>query len=101
MAALLSIQKSKGRGPPPWLRKFPHSPSFLKIEKAAKLSRPARVFELAERLGFNLSYSFASDRELLSDFFQCVVGVHADAEAHPQHAPTRGRGGSTTGAPAR
>src|SRR5256885_9343736 len=31
-------------------------------------------------------YAFARHRELLADFLQRVVGVHADAKAHAQHA---------------
>ena len=41
---------------------------------------------LRKRLGLDLADAFARHRELLADFFQRVVGVHADAEAHAQHA---------------
>ena len=41
------------------------------------------MLQLAQRLGFDLSYSFSRDGELLADFFQRVIGVHADTEAHP------------------
>ena len=34
------------------------------------------------RLGFDLADTFAGDRELLADFLERMVGVHADAEAH-------------------
>ena len=44
------------------------------------------MLELAQRLGLDLADTFARHRELLADFFQRVVGVHADAEAHAQHA---------------
>src|SRR5262249_1108159 len=54
------------------------------VEERAQLPRPARVLQLAERLGFDLADTFAGHRELLADFFQRVVGVHADAEAHAQ-----------------
>ena len=43
------------------------------------------MFELAQRLGLDLADAFTRDRELLADFFQRVIGVHADAEAHAQH----------------
>jgi hypothetical protein len=44
------------------------------------------VFEFPQGFGFNLSDTLAGDRELLPDFLQRVIGVHADAEAHAQHA---------------
>ena len=58
----------------------------LCIEEAAQFARAARVLELPERLGLDLPDALAGDRELLTDLFQSVVGVHADAEAHAQHA---------------
>ena len=44
------------------------------------------MLELAQRLGLDLADALARHRELLADLFQRVVGVHADAEAHAQHA---------------
>jgi hypothetical protein len=44
------------------------------------------MFQFTQRLGFDLADALAGQRELLADFFQRVVGVHADAEAHTQHA---------------
>src|SRR6202008_2507915 len=44
------------------------------------------MLQLPQRLGLDLADALAGDRELLADFFQRVVGVHADAEAHAQHA---------------
>ena len=44
------------------------------------------MLQLAQRLCLDLTDTFAGDRELLADFFQRVVGVHADAEAHAEHA---------------
>ena len=41
--------------------------------------------QLAQGLGFDLPDAFAGDVELLAHFFQGVVGVHVDAEAHAQH----------------
>ena len=58
----------------------------LAVEEAAQLPRPARVLQLAQRLGLDLADAFAGDAELLADLFQGVVGVHADAEAHAQDA---------------
>ena len=56
------------------------------------------MLELAQGLGFDLTNAFARHRELLADFFQRVVGVHADAEAHAQHALlTGGEGGEHPG----
>src|SRR6202000_2788781 len=51
-----------------------------------QLPRPRRVLQLAQGLRLDLTDAFARDRELLADFFQRVVGVHADAKAHAQHA---------------
>src|SRR5690348_6771365 len=56
------------------------------VEEGPQFARPRRVLELAQRLGLDLPYTLAGDRELLADFFQRVIGVHADAEAHAQHA---------------
>ena len=57
----------------------------LEIQEAAQFPRAAGVLELPERLGLDLADAFAGNRELLADFFQGVVGVHADSEAHAQH----------------
>jgi hypothetical protein len=43
------------------------------------------MLQLPQRFCFNLPNTFTYHRELLADFFQCVVGVHADAKAHAQH----------------
>src|SRR3546814_12062977 len=69
------------------------------IQETAQLARAARVLELAERLRLDLADTLAGHGELLADLLQSVVGVHADAEAHAQHArlarrqrgPDRGR----------
>src|SRR5690348_6666093 len=58
---------------------------LLEIEEGAKLFRPRRMPQLAQRLGLDLADALAGHVELLADFFQRVVGVHVDAEAHPQH----------------
>ena len=44
------------------------------------------MLELAKCLRLDLADALAGHRELLADFFQRMVGVHADAEAHPQDA---------------
>src|SRR5665213_3972957 len=57
----------------------------LAFEEAAQLFRARRVPQLAQRLRLDLANALARDVELLADLFQRVVGVHLDAEAHPQH----------------
>src|SRR5260221_14463792 len=54
------------------------------IQKAPQLPTPRRMLQLAQRLGLDLADAFAGHRELLADFLQRVVGVHADAKAHAQ-----------------
>src|SRR6266545_1643064 len=44
------------------------------------------MLQLAQRLRLDLPDALARHRELLADFFQRVVGVHADAEAHAKNA---------------
>ena len=44
------------------------------------------MLQLAQRLGLDLADALAGHRELLADFFERMVGVHADAEAHAQDA---------------
>ena len=44
------------------------------------------MLQLPQRLGLDLADTLSGHRELLADFFQRVIGVHADAEAHAQHA---------------
>jgi len=39
------------------------------------------MLQLPQRLGLDLPNSLARQRELLADFLQRVVGVHADAKA--------------------
>src|SRR5579883_669922 len=56
------------------------------IQEAPQLPRPARMLQLAQRLRLDLADALARHRELLADLLQRVVGVHADAEAHAQHA---------------
>src|SRR5690606_24122232 len=61
------------------------SPS-LAVQEAPELARPARMLELAQRLGLDLADALAGDRELLADFLERVIGIHTDAEAHAKHA---------------
>ena len=42
------------------------------------------MLEFAQRFRLNLTNTFPRHGELLADFFQRVVGVHANAEAHAQ-----------------
>ena len=58
----------------------------LLIEERPHFARPARVLQLPQRLRLNLPNPLPRHRELLADFFQRVIGVHADAEAHSEHA---------------
>ena len=58
----------------------------LVIQETPQLPAPRGMLQLPERLRFDLPDAFARYAELLADFFQRVVGVHADAEAHAQYA---------------
>src|ERR1700757_560691 len=61
-------------------------PTLSVIQEAPQLPTAARMLELAQRLGLDLADALAGHRELLTDFFQSVVGVHADAKAHAKNA---------------
>src|SRR3546814_5334099 len=43
------------------------------------------MLQFPKRLRLDLADTFTLHAELLADFFQRVIGVHADAEAHAQH----------------
>src|SRR3982751_2790249 len=58
----------------------------LLVEEAAHLAAAAGVLELAQRLRLDLADTLARHAELLADFLERMIGVHADAEAHAQHA---------------
>src|ERR1700723_1912428 len=60
--------------------------SDLVIEERAKFAAPAGMLQLAQRLRLDLTNALSRHRELLADFLQRVVGVHADAKAHAQNA---------------
>ena len=44
------------------------------------------MLQLPQRLRLDLADALACHRELLPHLFQRVVGVHADAKAHAEHA---------------
>ncbi|MDX6463695.1 MAG: hypothetical protein QOE55_7392, partial [Acidobacteriaceae bacterium] len=44
------------------------------------------MLQLPQRLRLDLANTLSGHRELLPNLFQRVVGVHADAEAHAEHA---------------
>src|SRR5215468_985454 len=60
-------------------------PASSIMEEASENPRPARVLQLSQRLGLDLADALARHRELLADFFQRVVLVHADAETHADY----------------
>src|ERR1017187_8088469 len=59
----------------------------------AQAAGPLGGAKLAKRFGFDLANSFARDVELLADFFECVLALAADAEAHADHFLLLGREG--------
>ena len=79
-------QRSDGPPPPAALVPLPVPGRSLLVEERPHLPRPRRMLQLAKRLCLNLPDAFAGDAELLADLFQRVIGVHADAEAHAEHA---------------
>src|SRR5439155_5937372 len=56
------------------------------LHKASEFLAPARMAQLAERLGLDLPDALPRDREVLPDLFQRVVGILADPKALAQHA---------------
>ena len=63
----------------------------LIVQEAAQFAAAAGVFQLAQGLCLDLADTFPGDAELLTDFFQCVVGIHPDTKPHAQHALFTGR----------
>src|ERR1039457_3420622 len=51
----------------------------------AQAAGPLRGAQLAECFGFNLADAFARDVEFLTDLFQRVLALAADAEAHANY----------------
>ena len=54
----------------------------LLVEEAAQVIGACGMAQFAQRLGFDLTNPLARHVKLLADFFQGVVGVHVDTEAH-------------------
>src|SRR5262245_38082439 len=80
------IDWSDRRSRPPWRR---HRSI---VKEAPKLTASARMLELAQRLCLDLADALTGHRKLLADLLQRMVGVHADAETHPQNTLfTRGK----------
>src|SRR5690606_36110300 len=64
------------------------------LDERAQALAAARVAELAERLRLDLTDALARHLEVLTDLFEGVVALLADAEAHAQDLLlTRGEGG--------
>src|ERR1039457_4543831 len=51
----------------------------------AQAAGPLWGAQLAECFGFNLANAFARDVEFLADFFERMLALAADAEAHADH----------------
>src|SRR4051794_13477295 len=58
----------------------------LLVQEGTHFPRARRMFEFPQGFSFNLSDAFAGYAELLANFLQRMIGVHADAEAHAQDA---------------
>ena len=54
-----------------------------------------RVAQFAQSLGFDLTNTFTGNVELLTYFFQSMVGVHIDTETHSQDFRFTGGQGRT------
>src|SRR5690606_41320320 len=57
------------------------------------------MFELTQRLCFNLTDTFTGNRKLLTNLFKSMISIHADTKAHTQYAffTWRKRGENTGG----
>src|ERR1700735_511929 len=55
------------------------------VQEAAQLPATARGLQLAQRLRFDLTDTFARHVELLTNLFQRVIGIHTDTKTHTQH----------------
>ena len=63
------------------------SPAWKSILKeGSELPRSARVLELSDRLGLDLSNALTCNRKLLAHFLQGVIAVHAEPKAHAYDA---------------
>src|SRR3990170_7175686 len=57
----------------------------LRFHETFEALAPARMPELAQRFGFDLTDALAGHRELLPHLFESVIGLFTNAEAHAQH----------------
>src|ERR1700755_1815267 len=73
----MGVRPSRSGHPPP-------SITYDLLDERSQLLAAARVAQLAQRLGFDLTNTLAGDLEVLADLFEGVVALLADAEAHPQ-----------------
>src|SRR5690349_19811842 len=60
-------------------------PGFSALDEALQLLRAARVAELPQGLRFDLTDALARHLEVLTDLFEGVVALLADAETHAEH----------------
>ena len=83
--AMRSVPKKVGFGIA--LSSVPPMPSTRPslIQETPHLPAPARMLQLPQRLRLDLPDPLAGDGKLLPDLLERVIGVHPDAEAHPQH----------------
>src|SRR5713101_3520372 len=57
----------------------------LALHEAFEVARTARLTQLAQCLGLDLTDSLARDSKLFADFLERVVGLLTDSEAHPEY----------------
>ena len=65
---------------------FGHIVSGLLVEEAAHFPASAWMLQLAQGLCLDLANTLAGNAELLANFLERVIGVHADAKTHTQNA---------------
>ena len=63
------------------------------IKISPERPRPARMLQLAQRLGLDLPDALASDRERIAYFLQRMVAGHSEAEPHANNTLFAGREG--------
>src|SRR5262249_47515244 len=78
-ATLKSVASVLGRA-----KSIGGSRRLLALHESLEIARAPGLAQLAQRLGFDLSNPFARNRELFAYFFQRVVGLLPDPEAHAQ-----------------
>ena len=69
----------------PAARAVATSKTALVVEETPQGLAAARMAKFANRFRFDLTNAFAGNREGDADFFQRVIGIHADAEPHAQY----------------